>query len=121
LNPPLVLICVDRGLRTYDALRAAKGWIVNVLREDQEGLSRLFASATEDKFRYLRMESGPYGAMLISGALAHLAVRRRHEYEAGDHSIFVGEVRALDYEDGQPLIFFRGRYGLMSPTAVQHP
>jgi flavin reductase (DIM6/NTAB) family NADH-FMN oxidoreductase RutF len=119
LEPPLVLICIDQRLQTHEALRAAKGWIVNVLREDQESLSRRFATASEDKFEGLRTEVGPYGARLIGGAVAHLAARRRCEIEAGDHRIFIGEVTSLDYEEGQPLIFFGGRYGLKHSEIAQ--
>ena len=119
LTPPLVLVCIDRRISTYPALLEAKGWLVNVLADDQEELSRRFATPDTDKFEGIAIEEGAYGAPLIPGALARLAVKPYARYDGGDHDIFVGEVTDVEYHDGEPLVFYRGIYAL--PNSIRLP
>ena len=117
LNPPLVLVCVDRAIASYPVIQQAEGWVVNVLADDQEELSRRFANPDIDKFAGVRTEPGWFGAPRISGALAYMAVRSRDEHDGGDHGIFVGEVTDVEYRDGDPLVFYKGMYGV--PDAIR--
>ena len=54
------------------------------------------------------------GSPVLARALAWMDCRVTEVYEAGDHSILVGEVVACDARDGEPLVFFRGRYHRMN-------
>ena len=119
LDPPLVLVCVDKRISTYPAMARVKGWLVNVLAENQEELSRRFATPDVDKFAGLQTDEGPYGAPRIAGALAYLAARAYARYDGGDHDIFVGEVTDVEYTEGDPLVFYKGMYGL--PGAMRIP
>jgi len=47
---------------------------------------------------------------VLQGALAYLECRLESVQEAGDHSIFIAEVEDVVLLDGDPLLFFRGRY-----------
>lgn len=47
---------------------------------------------------------------LIDGALAHIACTVHDVHEAGDHTLYIGRVRHLDYRDGAPLLFYTGGY-----------
>ncbi|MFN2464551.1 MAG: GNAT family N-acetyltransferase [Candidatus Dormibacteria bacterium] len=110
LDPPLVLVCIDRRITTHGAMLETEGWMINVLSADQVGLSQRFATADIDKFKGLETVDGPHGAPMIPGAIARLAARPYARYDGGDHDIFVGEVTDVEYHDGSPLIFFKGRY-----------
>ena len=55
------------------------------------------------------MESG---IPVLKDALANLDCTVVNDYEAGDHTIFVGEVKEVAVSDGTPLLYFRGRYGM---------
>jgi flavin reductase (DIM6/NTAB) family NADH-FMN oxidoreductase RutF len=112
VDPPLVLFCVDRKARSLPAMLEARGFAINVLARDQEGISNQFARALTDKWNQIKTSVGHAEAPLISGALAHFECAPFGDYNGGDHVIFV--VRVVRHttrdEAAAPLIFFRGRY-----------
>jgi len=110
LDPPLVLVCVDKRAESYPAFDLSQVFVVNILGEHQEELSRRFAVSGGDKFVDLPCRNGGTGAPIIEGALAHVECRVVATHDAGDHTIYVGEVESADAVDGHPLLFFRGRY-----------
>jgi len=116
LEPPLVLVCIDRRISTYPAMLECEGWLVNILAADQEELSRRFATPDIDKFAGMNLQDGPYRAPLIPGAVARLGARPHARHSGGDHDIFVGEVTEVEFEEGAPLLFFRGGYSIPGPT-----
>jgi len=83
---------------------------VLVLAQDQESVSRRFASRDADRFKGIGYREGKTGAPLIDGALAYIECRVVHSYAGGDHTIFVGQVEASEVSDGKPLLYFRGGY-----------
>ena len=110
LEPPLVLICIDKRASLHDYLKEEGHFAVNILADDQELISRRFASKVADRFEGLGYREGATGAPLIIGALASIECRIVHTYPGGDHTIIVGEVLATDVGDGHPLAYFRGGY-----------
>ena len=110
LVPPLVLVSIEKGTRTHDALGESGVFVVNVLGEEQEGLSNRFATRAADKFAGLDYDLAKNGAPLLPDALAHIQCRLRHAYDGGDHTIFVGEVESTALNECKPLIYFRGGY-----------
>ncbi|MGI8610249.1 MAG: flavin reductase family protein [Candidatus Dormibacteria bacterium] len=118
LAPPLILVCVDKRIATYPVIERAEGWLVNVLAEDQEELSRRFANPDIDKFAGLTVEDGPNSAPRIGGCLAYLAARAFAHHDAGDHGVFIGEVTDVEYHEGPPLVFYKGMYGIPAATGI---
>ena len=112
LDPPLVLVCVDRQIAVHPVIAAADAWLVNILSADQEDLSRRFATPDIDKFDGVAWGDGPLGTPKLRDCIAYLAVRPRSSHVAGDHDIFIGEAIAAEVSGGSPLIFFRGQYDL---------
>jgi len=110
LEPPLVLVCVDKGAESHPRFCAARVFAVNFLRVDHEHLSRRFAVSGGDKFKDLVVTRGVTGAPLLPEALGYLECRIVDIFEGGDHSIFLGQVEAGDARDGDPLLHFRGAY-----------
>ena len=111
LEPPLVLCCVDKQSESHAAFGASKVFTVNILTNDQEVLSRKFAKSGADKFEGVGYRIGQTGTPILNDVLAHLECEIRHEFDAGDHTIFVGEPIdiAMDQET-EPLLYFRGGY-----------
>ena len=112
LDPPLVLVCFDDSSRTLPAVRETRRFAVNVLRAGQEDLAAVFASkrVSEEKFASVshRTEGG---VPVLDDALAWIACDLVDLVPAGDHTIGIGAVTALDADaDGDPLVFFRGAY-----------
>jgi len=112
LDPPLISFCLDRNANSLNAFLAAAHFGVNVLSEDQESLSAVFArSSTADKFVGVRFEVGTTGCPLLPDCLSHLECAREAAHPAGDHLIMIGRViRLAQRREGKPLLYFRGRY-----------
>ncbi len=111
LDPPLVLVCVDRTRDIHDVLRAAPRFALNVLAADQERWSRRFAEEVTDRFADVAVLDGPHGLPLLAGAVAHIVCEAREAIAGGDHTIFLGLVAEGTARDGSPLIHYRGGYG----------
>jgi flavin reductase (DIM6/NTAB) family NADH-FMN oxidoreductase RutF len=114
LDPPLVLVCIDKNTGSYYAFAESGLFWVNVLADDHELISRRFASNGPGKFEGVEHRNGRDGVPVIEGALANLECRIVHSYEGGDHTIFVGQVEAAQVKDGRPLIYFRGGYARLT-------
>lgn len=112
LEPPLVLVCVDRAGHSHDCIRDAGAFAVSVLGADAEALARRFAETdAADRFQGVDWTTSASGAPVLGDALAWVDCSVVHEYPGGDHTIFVGSVLAADAVDREPLVYFRGGYG----------
>lgn len=112
LDPPLVLVCVDRSADSHDCIMEAGFFSLNILAAGQEKMSRRFASWDLDKkFEGVSYRTGATGAPILEGTLAWLDCRLWASYDGGDHTIFVGEVLEGDAVDEMPLLYYRGGYG----------
>jgi len=115
LRPPLVLVCVDHLAETYLHLRERGRFGVSILKDDQEALSEFFADPERNPdaarrlgIGYISMDSG---TRIVAETLANLDCAVVQAHAAGDHTIFVAEVKEARVADGSPLLYFRGRYG----------
>jgi len=110
LDPPLVLVCIDRKAQTHAALQRSGHFPVNVLASGQEDLSRRFASTRGDKFEGVAHHRGPLGQPLLEGAVAVMECSTVSAHEHGDHTVFVGRVHHVQTASAGPLLYFRGQY-----------
>lgn len=116
LDPPLVLLCVDKAAMMHPHLVAAPHFAVNLLALEQEALSRRFAESIDGKFEGVTVTRQLSGCSLIDGALAHLECEMWAQHEGGDHTIFVGRVKRADARDAEPLLYYRGGYTRLAPS-----
>jgi flavin reductase (DIM6/NTAB) family NADH-FMN oxidoreductase RutF len=121
LDPPLVLVCVDHAATAHPDLQAHGWFAVNVLQREQEGLSRRFAVSGGDKFGGVACHEGQTGLPLLDGALATLECRIVAAHEAGDHTIFIGQVESAIVLGGRPLVYFHGGYHSLAPDTAAPP
>ncbi|MEX2560681.1 MAG: flavin reductase family protein [Pirellulales bacterium] len=110
LDPPLVLVAVDKRAAFHACLKAGGGFAVNVLSVEQEDLSRRFATSGLKDFSDLDWTEAASGAAVFSDALAWVDCRLVEVLPGGDHDIFIGEILAGDAREGSPLLFYRGKY-----------
>jgi len=115
LHPPLVLVCVDRSARTHAHLHAKKRFGINILAENQRGISEYYAQPPGDHGQAeeqagARFDRTGHGTPILHGALAYLECKLRSTEDAGDHTIFIAEVEDIVVRAGEPLLFFRGKY-----------
>ncbi len=115
LDPPLVLICVDRGAVMHEALTTTGCFGVSVLGAHQEKVARHFADrwrpSGQAQFDDIDWVPGRVtGTPLIAGSVARFECELWRSYEGGDHTIFIGRVLSLGrsgYQDA--LMFFHGQ------------
>jgi flavin reductase (DIM6/NTAB) family NADH-FMN oxidoreductase RutF len=110
LEPPLLLISVDKKAESWPAFEESKVFTVNILGDDQEALSRKFAVSGGNKFDGVAYRRGANGAAILEGALAFIECTLYAAYEGGDHSLYLGEIQEASVREGKPLVFFRGGY-----------
>jgi flavin reductase (DIM6/NTAB) family NADH-FMN oxidoreductase RutF len=110
LDPPLVLICVDKKVDCYACFEQSKAFVVNFLAEGQDHLSTRFATKGIEKFEGVSHRHGQLGIPLLDGALGYLECTIAYAYEGGDHTIYVGEVQSATASGDRPLLFFKGKY-----------
>ena len=114
LDPPLVLVCVERSADSHDIIDRSGLFALSILGRGQETLAERFAR--KDGAGAHRLHGVPHhtritGAPILDGSLAYLDCRVVARYPGGDHTIFLGQVAdAGPLEGRDPLVFFRGRY-----------
>jgi flavin reductase (DIM6/NTAB) family NADH-FMN oxidoreductase RutF len=108
LDPKLIIISLKEDAHMLTKIKESGHFTVNILAEEQQNLSMIFAgqvkNENEIKFDYLD------GKPVIPGALAQIACNVKSEYVEGDHILFIGQVTDIHSEDGEPLIFSKGKY-----------
>src|SRR6266566_9982488 len=98
LEPPLVLVCIDLQSNTLSHIRESGAFAVNILTDQQEHLSRCFATSSEERYKHFCHGSysvAATGSPILDGTLAFIDARIVAEYPGGDHAIFLGQVVAM--------------------------
>ncbi|WP_408011314.1 flavin reductase family protein [Pseudalkalibacillus sp. A8] len=108
LDPMKVIISVGENAKILSKIKESGKFSVNILSADQQELSMIFAGQIKEPrkvdFDYLD------GKPVIPNALAQVTCDVSSEYVEGDHTLFVGDVTDLCLEEGDPLVFYGGRY-----------
>lgn len=114
LDPPLVLVCIEKNASLHQFLKEGSYFAINILSEDQELVSRRFASRDANRFDGVGYKKGATGAPLLDDVIAHVECLVTASHPAGDHTIFVGQVEAAETVEGKPLAYFRGGYSRLA-------
>ena len=119
LDPLLILVCIDHNARLLSYLKGQRRFGVNMLRDSQQTLSEHFAKPqldpAEEARLGIRFRWTDSGIPLLDEGLAHLGCNVVAEHVSGDHTIFVAEVESLELNEGDPLVYLRGRYHSIQP------
>lgn len=110
LDPPLVLVCIEKITGSSKAINEAGVFIVNILDRSQQALSEHFASTVPDKFAGVVYHPGFEGIPVLDDALVSLECRVTKTCDGGDHTIYIAEVENAGIKDGSPLVYFHGNY-----------
>jgi flavin reductase (DIM6/NTAB) family NADH-FMN oxidoreductase RutF len=110
LEPPLVLVCVEKTADMHPVLEEAEIFGVNVLSASQEPVSRRFAEKIGNRFDGIGYARGLTGVVILDDVHAFLECRKTTTCPGGDHTIFIGEVLHAVASDGRPLLYYRGGY-----------
>ncbi|MEQ9088840.1 MAG: flavin reductase family protein [Alphaproteobacteria bacterium] len=110
VDPPLLLWNIAESAQSYQAYREARHFGVNILARDQMELAMRFATPEVDKFADGTWTDGLAGVPILDGALAHFECSTEAIYPGGDHAIVLGRIHRFRWSDGQPLLFYRGKF-----------
>lgn len=111
LEPPMVLICVNREARSYLYISTSRIFCVNILAGSQHALAERFAGKLrENQFAGVDYHVEATGAAVLDGSVAHLDCEVVQEHRAGSHSIFIGRVIACTSRPGSPLGYYNGQF-----------
>lgn len=114
LEPPMMLVCMNRSSATGQAMMRSGGFAVNILGEGDDELARRFAGKGDDKFAGVSVDRGEHGQPLLLDALAQLVCRVTQQVEAGTHIVFFAEVHEATARPGEPLAYYRGKFGRLA-------
>ncbi len=108
LNPKLVLVSIDKKAKMLGFLQNRKKFAVNILRYGQKKESMCFAGQTKEgePYEFEIFKDLP----IVQNALTTILCEVYKEVEAGDHVLVIGEVTDLRVNDGEPLLYFQGKY-----------
>ncbi|HEX6595231.1 MAG TPA: flavin reductase family protein [Bacillota bacterium] len=114
LDPKLVLVSIDKNAQMLDKIRESNQYAVNVLASDQQEYSMIFAGQIESdkKITFGRLNDQP----VLKEALLTVTCDVDAIHKAGDHMLFVGAVTDFAMGNGDPLLFYGGKYRTLDRT-----
>lgn len=110
LEPPTVLVCVQRTSSTHDCLFRAGHLAINILSTDQLDVVTRFASKAADKFQGLDWRPGPFGSPFIARSSAQMEVQIRERLQASTHTVFICRVVEAQVTDRSPMVYSAGQF-----------
>jgi flavin reductase (DIM6/NTAB) family NADH-FMN oxidoreductase RutF len=111
LEPPSLLICINREARSYLFISSSRVFCVNVLAGDQRSLAERFSGKVRDRqFVGIAYAIDATGAPVLRGTIAHFDCELAQEYQFGSHSILLGHVVSCSARAGSPLGYFNGGF-----------
>ncbi|MCE4048117.1 MULTISPECIES: flavin reductase family protein [Bacillaceae] len=115
LDPKLIVISVRKQASILAKLQSSQTFSVNILGEDQQEVSMIFAGQLKDKqVDFNRLDGKP----VIPGSIAQIACEVSGEHIEGDHILFIGKVTDIYVEDKAPLIYYNGKYGSLKEEMI---
>jgi flavin reductase (DIM6/NTAB) family NADH-FMN oxidoreductase RutF len=118
LEPPLVLWCMDKKSDRYHAFTNAKSYTVSILGTAHQEVSSRLAKQGHHSLDGIALRATELGPPALADSLAIFECVAEAMHDAGDHAILIGRVvRFARYDDGAPLVFFRGKYGALAAAS----
>jgi flavin reductase (DIM6/NTAB) family NADH-FMN oxidoreductase RutF len=112
LDPPLVVVSIDHRASMLGKIKESNTFAVSILAEDQQYLSQHFAGKPEEGtvVPWTTLEDYP----VLDGSVAQVVCDVAAVHVEGDHTLYIGKVKALQIEERNPLLFFSGNYNKLA-------
>jgi len=110
LDPPLVLVCIQKTSSTHPEFFRSSHFGVNILSSKQRDTLALFASKAPDKFENVAWHQGPHGSPLIDGSSAAIEVEIKERFQALTHTVLIGRVQHAESGDDAPVLYKAGKF-----------
>ena len=115
MNPPLILICIDKKIPSHKSLKNGASFGVNICTSEQGKLAWDFANSNIDKNELILSQNHRITdnkVPLLNDCLASMECTIKEAYEGGDHTIFVGQIENGDFDEkSDPLIYYKSGLG----------
>lgn len=109
LEPPLVLVSIDKRAKAHDVLARSERFAISVLAAGQEAISNYYAG-WKAPGQTVALARPDMATPVVPDALAWIDCSLHQAVEAGDHTLYIGRVERLTVRDGEPLLWFRSKY-----------
>lgn len=110
LDPPLVLVCVQKTTSTYAPLFKSTHLGINIMSNEQRETVGVFAAKGADKFADLDWHGGPAGSPLLDGSAASIEAEIKERFQAKTHTVFIAKVTHAELSDVEPMVYKAGRF-----------
>ncbi|MFF5792209.1 flavin reductase [Paeniglutamicibacter sp. NPDC012692] len=110
LEPPLVLVCVQKTTSTYSSLFKSTHLGINIMSNEQRDTLGIFASKGDDKFANLQWHEGPNGSPMIDGSAASIEAEIKERFQAKTHTVFIAKVKHSEVAELAPMVYKAGRF-----------
>jgi flavin reductase ActVB len=114
LQPPLVLVCLEKGSRTRALVMDGGRFVVNMLNESQVELAHRFATKGEKSFDDVPHTITAEGIPKLEGAISILVCNTVSVVGGGDHDVFIAAVESVVTAPGRPLLHYDRAYRMLA-------
>ena len=120
VEPPALIVCVNRSSSSFAALNRHGAFAVNILEARHAALAERFSGRGglkgEARYAGASWTRLVTGAPILEGALAAFDCEVEEMIERHSHAIVIGRVAAVQLSDeAEPLLYRRGGYGALAP------
>ncbi|MEQ1635682.1 MAG: flavin reductase family protein [Methylococcales bacterium] len=116
MEPPQILVCINDSALTSAGIAESQYFAVNILAEDQQKISTLFAggASEQDRFASVAWHKGINNSPVLEESITSIECKMTNQVRAGTHWIIIGEVNNVTCRNGEPLLYFRSNYKQLS-------
>ncbi|WP_394237131.1 flavin reductase family protein [Niallia oryzisoli] len=119
LEPPLILVCIDKKSYSLPAFVAGRPFVVNILSEEQEADCWTFAKKGADKFANAQYDLSTDGIPVLKENLSSIICNVHEVLEGGDHIIVTGLVKEIARDETKkPLLFYKGKISTLPASST---
>lgn len=115
LEPPTMIVCVNRGASSWPVIQKHRHFCVNILSSAHREVAERFAGRGgikgPDRYAGAAWTTLVTQASALAGAIASIDCAVEEFIERHSHAIVIGEVKAVQINGGEPLVYGHGRYG----------
>jgi flavin reductase (DIM6/NTAB) family NADH-FMN oxidoreductase RutF len=120
MQPPSMIVCVNRSAGFHAAISRARDFAINILHRRQVEISAGCGGNARGEDRFgLGGWSEENGVPVLPDAQARIVCSKEHRFDYGSHTIFLGRVTSVGiHGEVDPLIYVDGKYTCLPPDAI---
>ncbi|MDR5821584.1 flavin reductase family protein [Caballeronia sp. LZ043] len=123
MDPPALVVSVNRHASAFDALLRSGTFCVNLLTQQHADLAVAFSRKPDGDARFTNgaWRMNDHNLPSLDGSIASITCRVHDTVEYGTHAILIGAVEHLEIESQQPmapLIYLSGQFGGFWPLTA---